>query len=114
LALGSLPVVAGALLFEPAIDPGALSLQVVLAMVYVVAFPMWFCHWAWYSVVDIFPASIAAIGTLCIPVIGVISSILVLDEAMGLTEWSALVLVVISLTVVMMGQRIKKKTDGES
>ena len=83
LSLGSLPVVAGALLFEPAIDPGALSLQVVLAMVYVVVFPMWFCHWAWYSVVDIFPASIAAIGTLCIPVIGVISSILVLDEAPG-------------------------------
>jgi drug/metabolite transporter (DMT)-like permease len=108
LSLGSLPVVVGTLLFEPTIDPGALSLPVVLAMVYVVAFPMWFCHWAWFSVVEVFPASIAAIGTLSVPVIGVISSILVLDEAPGLTEWSALVLVVASLTVVMMGQGIKK------
>jgi len=114
LSLGSLPVVVGALLFEPTIDPGALSLQVVLAMVYVVAFPMWFCHWAWFSAVEIFPASIAAIGTLCIPVIGVISSILVLDEALGLTEWSALVLVVASLTVVMTGQGMQKKNDEES
>jgi drug/metabolite transporter (DMT)-like permease len=78
-----------------------------------VAFPMWFCHWAWYSVVEIFPASIAAIGTLSIPVIGVISSILVLDESLGFTEWIALVLVVTSLTVVMLGQEIKNKTDEE-
>jgi drug/metabolite transporter (DMT)-like permease len=113
LSLGSLPVVVGALLFEPAIDLGTLSLQVVLAMVYVVVFPMWFCHWAWYSVVEIFPASIAAIGTLSIPVIGVISSILVLDESLGFTEWIALVLVVTSLTVVMLGQEIKNKTDEE-
>jgi drug/metabolite transporter (DMT)-like permease len=111
LSLGSLPVVVGTLLFEPTIDPGALSLPVVLAMVYVVAFPMWFCHWAWFSVVEIFPASIAAIGTLSVPVIGVISSILVLDEAPRLTEWSALVLVVASLTVVMMGQGIKKADE---
>ena len=109
LALGSLPIVIGALCLEPTIEPASLSLKVVLAMIYVVAFPMWFCHWAWFSVVKIFPASIAAIGTLCIPVIGVISSILVLDEAMGFIEWSALVLVVVSLTVVMIGQGIKKK-----
>ena len=109
LALGSLPIVVGALCLEPTIEPAALSLKVVLAMIYVVAFPMWFCHWAWFSVVKIFPASIAAIGTLCIPVIGVISSILVLDEAMGFMEWSALVLVVVSLTVVMIGQGTKKK-----
>ena len=76
----------------------------ILAMVYVVVFPMWFCHWAWFSVVEIFPASIAAIGTLSVPVIGVVSSIVVLNEAMGSTEWTALVLVVIALTVVMMGQ----------
>ena len=114
LSLGSLPVVVGALLFEPSLDLGTLSWQAVLAMVYVVAFPMWFCHWAWFSVVEIFPASIASIGTLCVPVIGVISSTLVLNEALGLTEWSALILVVVSLTVVMMGQGIQKKTVEES
>lgn len=104
LTLGSLPVVAGALLFEPAFDPGALSWQVWLAMAYVVVFPMWFCHWAWFSVVKIFPASIAAIGTLSIPVIGVISSILVLGETLGWLDWISLVLVVSALAVVMMGQ----------
>jgi drug/metabolite transporter (DMT)-like permease len=113
LSLGSLPVVVGTLLFEPTIDPGALSLQVVLAMIYVVAFPMWFCHWAWFSVVEIFPASIAAIGTLSVPVIGVISSILVLDEALVLTEWRALLVVVAALRVVMLGLVIKKRHDEE-
>lgn len=110
LTLGSLPVVAGALLFEPAFDPGALSWQVWLAMAYVVVFPMWFCHWAWFSVVKIFPASIAAIGTLSIPVIGVISSILVLGETLGWLDWISLVLVVSALAVVMMGQG-KSKND---
>ncbi len=114
LTLGSLPVVVGGLWFEPIVDPGALSLKVILAMVYVVAFPMWFCHWAWYSVVEIFPASVAAIGTLSIPVIGVISSIVVLNEALGLVELIALVLVVLSLMVVMMGQGNSKKRDEES
>ena len=113
LTLGSLPVIVGALLLEPPFDPGAVSLRAVLAVAYVVAFPMWFCHWAWFSAVGIFPASIAAIGTLCVPVIGVISSILVLDEPLGLMEWSALILVVASLTVVMMGQGMQKEKNEE-
>lgn len=113
LTLGSLPVVAGALALEPAFDPGALSWQAVLSVAYVVAFPMWFCHWAWFSVVEIFPAGVAAIGTLSVPVIGVISSIVVLGEAMGVMEWAALLLVVAALTVVMIGQSGQKSVSKQ-
>ena len=110
MALGSLPVVVGALLFEPIIDPGALSLQAVLAMVYVVAFPMWFCHWAWFSAVEIFPASIAAIGTLVHPgdrgdqqYFGVGRGAWDLQNGVLWYWWWP------PLTVVMMGQRNAKK-----
>jgi len=66
-----------------------------------VAFPMIYCHWAYFTLVRIFPASIAAIGTLAIPVVGVFSSALILNETIGLNEILALILVVSALAVVL-------------
>jgi drug/metabolite transporter (DMT)-like permease len=70
-------------------------------MLHVVLFPMIFCHWAWFSVVSLFPASVAAIGTLAIPVIGVLSSVWMLGEALGVQEISALSIVVVSVGIVL-------------
>jgi drug/metabolite transporter (DMT)-like permease len=74
------------------------------AMLYVVLFPMIFCHWAWFSVVSLFPASVAAIGTLAIPVIGVLSSTLMLGEVLGIQEISALSIVVVSVGMVLLSR----------
>ena len=63
---------------------------------------MLFCHWAWFSVVGIFPASVAAISTLTIPVIGVLSSALVLGESFGVREGAALVLVLTAVGIVLL------------
>ncbi len=62
---------------------------------------MVFCHWAWFTVVRIFTAAIAAIGTLAIPIVGVFSSGLVLGELIGLREISALAFVCAALAVVL-------------
>ena len=102
LIIGSLPVIAGALLFEPSLDISRLSPNAVLAMLYVIVFPMLFCHWAYYTVVGIFPASVAAISTLAIPVIGVLSSAVVLGETLGIREGAALVLVIAAVGVVLL------------
>jgi len=101
MTLGGLPVVIGALILEPVTVIFHLSSQSILAMVYVILLPIIFCQWAWFKVVDIFPATLAAIGTLIIPVIGVFSSALILGESIGLQELSALTLVVIALSIVM-------------
>jgi drug/metabolite transporter (DMT)-like permease len=54
------------------------------------------------KVVQLFPASVASIGTLAVPVIGVLSSAVVLGEPIGFGEIAALILVVMALSIVMM------------
>lgn len=105
LTIGSLPVIVGALALEPTPVLSQLSWNAILAMIYVVAFPMLFCHWAWYSVVGMFPASVAAISTLAIPIIGVLSSAVVIGERLGMNEISALVLITLAVGIVMLWHR---------
>jgi drug/metabolite transporter (DMT)-like permease len=59
------------------------------------------CSWAWNKVVNLYPASVASIGTLAIPVIGVLSSAVVLGEPVGFGEIAALILVVMALSIIM-------------
>jgi drug/metabolite transporter (DMT)-like permease len=60
-----------------------------------------FCQWGWVRLLQIFPASRAAIGTLAIPVVGVWSSALLLGEPVGAAEIGALAAVVGSLALVL-------------
>ena len=62
---------------------------------------MIYCHWAYFTLVRIFPASLAAISTLAIPVVGVFSSTLILSESVGISEIVALFLVVTALSIVI-------------
>ncbi len=87
---------------EPLPDLGALSLPAVVALIYLFLFPMSFCQWAYFKVVTLLPASVAAIGTLLVPVIGVYSSNLILDEPVGIAELSALLLILSALAMVLL------------
>jgi drug/metabolite transporter (DMT)-like permease len=102
LLAGALPITLGALAFEPLPDFGALSERALWALAYVFAFPMLFCQWAYFKTVRLFPASIAAIGTLAIPVAGVYSSALILGEPAGIQELAALVLICAALASVLL------------
>ena len=64
---------------------------------------MIFCHWAWFRLVAILPAAVAAIGTLGIPIVGLFTSALVLGEPVGWAEVVALVLVVAGLGILVRG-----------
>jgi drug/metabolite transporter (DMT)-like permease len=66
---------------------------------------MIYCHWAYFALVRIFPAGIAAIGTLAVPVVGVFSSTLILNEPVGLSEVAALALVVTALSMALFFQK---------
>jgi drug/metabolite transporter (DMT)-like permease len=101
LLLGSIPIVIGALLLEPAGASFDISLSALMALAYIIAFPMLYCQWAYFSLVRIFPASIAAISTLAIPVVGVFSSAIILNEPVGLNEGLALILVITALAMVL-------------
>ena len=101
LLLGSIPVVMGALFLEPLGVTLNVSTSAIFALTYIIFFPMIYCHWAYFTLVRIFPASIAAISTLAIPVVGVFSSTLILNESVGISEIVALFLVVTALSIVI-------------
>jgi drug/metabolite transporter (DMT)-like permease len=109
LVLGAIPVVTGALVLEPLTAISQVSWQAALATAYVIALPIIFCYWAWFKVVELFPASVASIGTLAIPVVGVFSSALVLSEPIGVYELASLFLVVVALAIVMIGPGLMRQ-----
>ncbi len=101
LSAAAVPITIVAMLTEPVPDLTQLSIRALVALIYLFALPMVFCQWAYFKVVSIFPASIAAMGTLAVPVVGVYSSAVILGERVGWREFAALALICAALTSVM-------------
>jgi drug/metabolite transporter (DMT)-like permease len=99
--LGAIPVVTGTLLFPSGIAASLISPKAILATAYTIIVATIFCHWAWFKAVNLLPTSVASIGTLPIPVLGVFSGALILGERIGLREFVALVLVLVGLSIVL-------------
>lgn len=55
----------------------------------------------WFRLLEVFPSSVAAIGTLGGPVVGVLSSALIVGEPIGAGEIAALGLVVSAQALVL-------------
>ena len=108
LMLCAAPLAIGALLLEPFPDLTSLSNQAIVALIYIYGFPMTFCQWAYFKTVHLFPASIAAIGTLLVPVVGVYSSHFILGEPVGWLELAALALVCAALACVLVVPNLRR------
>ncbi len=67
MLVGGIPVFIGWALIDIDFDPRPVSHTAWLAVAYSAVIPMIFCHWAWFRIVAIYPAAVAAIGTLAIP-----------------------------------------------
>jgi drug/metabolite transporter (DMT)-like permease len=109
MMLGGIPIFLGALAFDGDFDPGSVSDLGWGAVAYSALIPMIFCHWAWFRVVAIYPAVVAAIGTLAIPVVGIISSAMITGDLVGWDEVLALVLVVLALFLVLVAPQLRKR-----
>jgi drug/metabolite transporter (DMT)-like permease len=92
--LGGVPIVIGWWLLEPVPDLAALSLPAALGLAYTILVGTIFCHAAYFKLVSLLPAHVAAISVLPVPVVGVVSSALILGEPVGPAEIVALALVV--------------------
>jgi drug/metabolite transporter (DMT)-like permease len=108
MLLGGIPIYIGALIFDRGFDPAQVGQTAWIAVAYSALVPMIYCHWAWFRVVQIYPAVIAAIGTLAIPVVGVISSAAVGGESIGWPEVVSLTLVLASLVLVLIVPNLKR------
>lgn len=102
LVAGAIPVSLGAVLLQAPPELASLSREALLAVAYIFLFPMVFCQWAFFQTVRLFPAAIAAIGTLAIPVVGVYSSAVILGERVGWLEFIALLLICSALASVLL------------
>jgi len=112
LLFSSIPMLIIAISFEPFPDLSSLSLKALLALIYLFLFPMSFCQWAYFKTVSLLPASVAAIGTLMVPVIGVYSSHLILDEPVGMEDLVALSLILLALIFVLLVPAIRLRYKG--
>lgn len=104
LSLGGLPVLLGAAVLDQGslrpISPVATS-----ALLYSMLVAFVFCHWAWFKLATTAPASIAAMSTMMIPVVGVFSGMIVLGEQPRWQEYAALLLVTLALATVLIPGR---------
>jgi drug/metabolite transporter (DMT)-like permease len=114
MALGGLPILAGAALFARLPDPGAVTGVQWAALAYAATIPMVLCHWAWNRLVGLAPAGVAVIGTLMIPVVGVISSAPLAGEPVGARELGSLGLVVAALVIVLALPAWRKRQESAS
>jgi drug/metabolite transporter (DMT)-like permease len=99
-ALGGLPMLAGALLFDlDRLHPVSFAASVGLAYTILVAFI--FCHWAWVRLIALVPAGLASLSVLGVAPVGVFSGMLILGETPQWQDYAALVLVVVAIATVL-------------
>ncbi|RAI60163.1 DMT family transporter [Roseicella frigidaeris] len=91
VAIGTAPVWAIALAFEH-LDLGRVTWVGWGCLAYVAVMAQCVAYLAWFRALRLLPAGTAAIGSLLVPVIGVVSSGLLLGEPLGLRHGLALAL----------------------
>ena len=115
--IGSLPVLVIWLAIAPPLDPAAISGDAWLALLYLVVIANALAYFAWFRAVAVFPAVVSGIGAMAVPVVGVFSSALMVDERIGWPELAALALIIGALAINLFGNRPQAKpsvsdTDG--
>lgn len=100
VGLGSVPVVILAGLVEGYHIPEA-SAAAWIATAFTIVVPFVLCYLAWFKIMALLPAAVAAISTLMVPVVGVVSGALMLGEEPGWRGFGALALVTAGLALVL-------------
>jgi drug/metabolite transporter (DMT)-like permease len=103
--IGGLPIVLIWLVLEPRPDLSRLTWQGGLGILYASTVALIFCMAAFNKVVTLLPATAAAISTLAIPVVGLLSSAWLLGEPAGWRELAALCLVLGGMALVLVPRR---------
>jgi len=90
IGLGCLPVAIAGLLIETTHLQAVTQLGWLL-LFYSIVIQFCVAYVAWFAALARLPASVAAIGTMAVPVIGVVASALALHEPLGIGQIAALV-----------------------
>jgi drug/metabolite transporter (DMT)-like permease len=113
LIVGGIPIVLAALWHDPPLHLLSMRGESQLVLLYIIALPMIFGQWAWFKTLDRLPGTVAAISSLAVPIVGLLSSALLLGEPLGLSEIAALVLIVLALSLVLFAP-VPRRSDSLS
>ncbi len=94
LALGVVPIASVWAWRGAPFDPGALSASTWFAFAYTTFVAMVFCFYSYIRFVTILPATVAAIGVMAIPAVGLAGAAVLLGEPITTVDLAALALVV--------------------
>jgi drug/metabolite transporter (DMT)-like permease len=103
MLLGWLPLA----ILAPFLDPNPASYLTTLsgkawfAIVYNILLAGTIAHWAWFTLARTLPVAVSSLSSLPVPVVGVFAGMLFLGERPGITEFTALALVLASLFAVL-------------
>jgi drug/metabolite transporter (DMT)-like permease len=100
IGIGCLPVAVAGLLIEKA-DVAALTNLGWVLIVYSTVIQFCVAYVSWFAALARLPASVAAIGTMAVPVIGVVASALALHEPLGPGQIAALVFTLAGVALAM-------------
>ena len=100
VGLGCLPVaIVGLAIEQPQV--AALSSIGWASMVYITLIQFCLCYVCWFAALERLPAATASIGTLLVPVVGVLAAAAMLHEPLGLREVAALVITLGGVAVAL-------------
>jgi drug/metabolite transporter (DMT)-like permease len=100
ILIGSLPMIAIMPLVEGVHWPQA-SAAAWIATAYTTFVALVFSYFAWFSIVRLMPVNVASISSLLVPVVGVSTGAILLDEPFGWREALALLLIGTALALVL-------------
>jgi drug/metabolite transporter (DMT)-like permease len=105
LLIGGVPILAVWAAQGAALDFSRVDATGLFSLLYTIFVALVFCYTAYLQLVRLLPASVAAISTLAIPVVGLVSSAIWLGEPVGLAEIAALLLVLAAMALVLLPSR---------
>ncbi|MFJ5368421.1 DMT family transporter, partial [Bosea sp. CER48] len=104
VALGCLPmVVLSLLLEEPRVY--ALSGQGSLGLAYMAVGPMALCYLSWFGALKRLPTAVAATGMLIVPIVGTLSAVPLLGDALGPREILAIAITLSGVGLALRARR---------
>ena len=107
LVIGGLPITIIALFLETP-NWQSISSTAIGSTIFILLIPIIMCWFVWFRVIEMLPVSICTLSTLLVPIIGVISSNIILAEEVGWREFASLLLICTALALVL------KPTGGKS
>ena len=102
--LGGIPIALSGHALE-SVEWGQVSFWPMFGFWYNVFIGLLFCYWAWNKLVQMVPAAVSSLGALIVPVVGVFSGMIFLDEVPRWQDFAALVLVLTAIGTTLLPTR---------